>query len=375
MSVFEQYGLTVYRTTRGRGAFICETDKGIHLLREVTQNEEKFAKEDYVTRELKSLGYGYADTFCRTLEGKLLAEDEGYKRYYIKDWFAANECDVKNYHDIMSSCRAIAMMHKYLDGVTVPETKEHIAEKDEGIEERRGTAGVNIAPSVCGTSNVSEAQEITQQEPQEILEKKAANLSIPVAEKLETRYQRKLKEMCSVRNYLRKKKGKSDFERLAYEYLVEYIKEGEEALDLLSNVNYEKIYQEALERKSLIHGSCNHHNILIGKGYEAVVNYEKVSINVPIVDLYDYMRKILEKYQWDIKLAYKLLDEYDQENRIGENDIKVLLCLFAFPEKFFKVMDHYYNSSKAWLPEKDMEKLKQALAQNEARRRFVESLK
>lgn len=357
MSVLEQYGLSVYRTVRGRGAFLCETDHGVKLLRETSLCEEKYAKEDYITKRLQEEGYKRVDTFCRTLEGKLLAEDEDHKRYYLKEWFDAGECDVKNYHHVLRACSAIARMHQYLEKIKLLETERAPVSSGENGKET--------------DSKETDSKETDGGD--EALHKNG--IHVPVTESLEFRYQRKMREMCSIRNYLRKKKRKTDFERLAYEHLVGYIKEGEAALDHIAVLGYGDLYRRSVEQGCLTHGSCNHHNILVGKGYEAIVNFQRVSTNIPIVDLYDYMRKILEKYQWDIKLAYKMLDEYDRERGIGQEDLRVLICLFSFPEKYFKVMDHYYNSSKAWLPEKDMEKLKVVLAQNEARRRFVESLK
>ena len=323
VGVFEQFGVSVYRTMRGRGAYICETSKGIKLLRETTCKEEKYAKEDYITLELQKNGFNYVDSFCRSVLGEILVEDEDKKKYYLKNWFDAGECDVKSYHDVIGAIGAIASVHKHLLEV--------------------------------GLNDVA--------------------FGIPENKSLEERYGGKLKEMRSVSNYLKGKKGKTDFERSAYEQMKTYFSEGEVAYERLMNSNYSKLYNEAVSGKIIAHGACNHHNILNGRGYVAVVNFERANINIQITDLYDFMRKILEKYDWDIKLAYKMIDEYNKVKTISDDELNVLGIMFAFPEKFFKIMNHYYNSSKAWIPDKDIEKLKNVIKQNESRRRFVESLK
>lgn len=326
MEVLEQFGISAYRTMRGRGAFICETNRGTVLLRETTSKEEKYAKEDYITMEVKRAGYDKVDTFIRTKDGNLLAEDSDKKKYYLKKWYDAVECDVKKYRDVMDAAGAIARMHVGLEKVKMPESVE---------------GGFNI----------------------------------PVSMGLEERYQRKMREMKSLKNYLRKKKKKSVFERTVYETMEQFIKEGNDTIESLAASGYSAFYEKIQKEKIIAHGSCNHHNILNGKGYVAVVNFERAAINVPITDLYDFMRKILEKYNWDIKLAYGIISEYDRIRTISDDEVNVLAHLFAFPEKYFKILDHYYNSSKAWLPDKDVEKLDVALKQNEARLRFVESLK
>ena len=64
------------------------------------------------------------------------------------------------------------------------------------------------------------------------------------------------------------------------------------------------------------------------------------------------MRKILEKYDWDIQTAYKMMEEYDKIKPVSDTERALLAALFAFPEKFWKVMNYYFNSNKAWIPPK-----------------------
>ena len=46
----------------------------------------------------------------------------------------------------------------------------------------------------------------------------------------------------------------------------------------------------------------------------------------------------------------------------------------AYPEKYWKIASTYYHSNKAWLPEKNVEKLKIALRQHEEKRAFLENI-
>ncbi len=338
MDVFDQFGVRVYRTVRSRGAFVCETNKGYKLFRETNEEKGKYAKEDYITCQVALNGYEYVDVFERTAQGELIAEDEDKKRYYMKRWFDAGECDTKVYSDILNACNSIGRLHKVLEKVDVKAYKNAAAD-------------------------VGESEETPDK------------FTIPVAGNLDEKYRKKIKEMRSVGNYLKKKKKKSDFERRAFENMAPYIKEAEKTLELINSSGYMGEYEKAVANSTLVHGSCNHHNILNGKGYVAAVSFERACINVPVTDLYDFMRKILEKYNWDIKLAYKMLDEYDKARTISSAELETIAVLFSFPEKFFKLMNHYYNSSKAWLPDKDIEKLDTVIKQNESRLRFVESLK
>ena len=86
------------------------------------------------------------------------------------------------------------------------------------------------------------------------------------------------------------------------------------------------------------------------------------------------MRKILEKYEWDIQTAYKMLDEYDKVKPVSDIDLELLGVLFSFPEKFWKIANRYYNSHKAWLSGRNIEKLEKVVAQEDAREQFLQML-
>ena len=70
-----------------------------------------------------------------------------------------------------------------------------------------------------------------------------------------------------------------------------------------------------------------------------------------------------------------MLEEYQKEKRILEEEYDILLILFSYPEKFWKVVNHYYNNNKAWIPQKDIDKLNVIVNQNDEKRKFIEKMK
>ncbi len=48
---------------------------------------------------------------------------------------------------------------------------------------------------------------------------------------------------------------------------------------------------------------------------------------------------------------------------------------FRYPEKFWKIVNFYYNSGKAWIPGRNLEKLEKLLAQEEEKVKFLENYK
>ena len=63
---------------------------------------------------------------------------------------------------------------------------------------------------------------------------------------------------------------------------------------------------------------------------------------------------------------------YGKEKRLSASDTLQLYYRFAYPEKFWKIANFYYNSGKAWIPGRNMEKLERLLAQRKIKKAFLE---
>ena len=82
----------------------------------------------------------------------------------------------------------------------------------------------------------------------------------------------------------------------------------------------------------------------------------------------------MEKYNWDINFGFQLINEYDKYRNLTDEDIRLLGILFMYPEKFWKLINGYFNSNKAWIPRKKLDKLKCLIEQNQKRRDFIKSI-
>ena len=156
--------------------------------------------------------------------------------------------------------------------------------------------------------------------------------------------------------------------------LVEYYSQADEALKALRQTGYGEMYNNALEHKNLNHGSYNHHNIVLLNGKIAMINMSKINYAPAIQDVYDYLRKVMEKNNWNIDLGRKVLAEYESEKIITQEEHNILKIMFSYPEKFWKIINYYFNSNKAWYSEKNEEKLKQLQNQEEIRKKFIENM-
>ena len=148
-------------------------------------------------------------------------------------------------------------------------------------------------------------------------------------------------------------------------YIFIYTEKGLEPLD----------QNQAGNRLFLCHGDLDQHHILPGDQEAVFIEFSQMHLGHQVSDLYRFMRKVMEKHGWDEYLGCSMLDAYDAMLPMSRNDRRCLYFLFLYPEKYWKQLNYYYNANKAWIPEKNMEKLKTLESQREARRRFLSRIK
>ena len=100
---------------------------------------------------------------------------------------------------------------------------------------------------------------------------------------------------------------------------------------------------------------------------------KKYILDSPIRDLSLFFRKMMEKNNWREELGQQILQSYQKQKPLSENDRIQLYYRLSYPEKFWKIVNFYYNSSKVWIPEKNREKLEKILKQEEEKSRFLKS--
>ena len=125
----------------------------------------------------------------------------------------------------------------------------------------------------------------------------------------------------------------------------------------------------------LCHGDLDHHHVLMGGNYVAIVEYNRMHLGVQAADLYRFMRKVMEKHGWNLRLGAMMLDAYERILPMSEKERKCLYYLFLYPEKYWKQLNYYYNANKAWIPARNTDKLKALQEQEEARNAFLHEIK
>ena len=312
LSTLEQYGLTAESTSRTRGGLLCRTEKGLVVIKEFKGTEKKLQKQQELLLKIQEQG-GIVDCYIPNQEENLVSRDRDGIPYAIQYWYEGRECDTRSKEDIFRSVRTLAELHQRMHMPVVE---------------------FYVEPS------------------------------------LENEYQRHNQELKKIRSFIRKRGPSSPFEKIYLATVEDFLRDGEEAYQTLKNSAYEVLRNEAAEKGEVCHGEYNQHNVLLRTKETAVINFEHWGFDTQMADLYRFMRKILEKYNWDIRLGKEMLRVYHQTKPVTEEEWTNLRIRFGYPEKYWKLANYYYTHRKTWISVKNTEKLQNLIRQREAWRQF-----
>ncbi len=322
-AILSQYEMEINEVTKGRGAFICNTSKGKKILVPYRGSKEKGKVLWNFLKELKESGF-QVEQIELNMKSEAVTEDEyTQERFLLKDYVDGVEISASKLEEMKEAVRMLAIYHNM--------SEQLLVEQETGDRLRAAT----LQSSENVTENIKN-------------------------------WQRHYRELIKVRNYIRNRKKKTEFEQIYMKNFEHNRKTAEKSLELLQ----EKFDWPA--RSVLCHGDFNQHNILLSNGQYRIVHFENIQYNWTMTDLANFIRKMLEKNDWSDSIGIELISEYDRYRPMRVAEYRQLYGLLLFPEKFWKVTNHYMNSRKTWISERDIDKLKRVIEQEEKRLNFLD---
>lgn len=320
VSVLEEYDFEVLRTWKGRGAILFETKEGTRILKEYTGMTEKLVWQNTLLTHIKEQGDQSVEEILPNKEGELWTKDQDQITYIVKTYPQGRECSIRDTKECEQAMERLAGLHRSMH-----------------MEPGQDT-GVRIP--------------------------------LPLSKE----YEKHNRELKRVRRFLRDKSQKSDFEF----YLLKHY-------DLFFHkaVTVSKEWEQYCEgnRNALsgagdvwCHGDFQHHNIMLDGDDMSVINFEKCGIDSQVRDVYLFLRKFLEKTNWSVASGERLLKAYENKNPLCKEDRIQLYYRLLYPEKFWKIVNFYYNAGRSWLPGKNAEKFEKLLRQEDEKEQFLREL-
>ncbi len=320
VGLLDQYEIEVLRTRKGRGAILCDSNLGTLIFKEYQGPKDKLETQELLLKNINETGNVTVEQLLRTKEGALWVQGQDGVSYILKTYFEGKECNILDLQECLAGVKTLALLHKEM--------------------------------------NLGALDSFT---------------NYPVFS-LGKEYEKHNKELKRVRKFLREKSQKNPFEIYLtgeYDYFLQQAFEVTKELEAFLLPDEENYMRKA---GSFCHGDYQYHNIIQVSGEQTVINFEKFIMDDQIRDLYLYMRKLLEKSNWSKELGKRILNAYNEVTEIPARSFVSLYYRLAYPEKFWKIVNFYYNSHKSWIPGKNMEKIQKVVEQEQAKQDFLTTL-
>lgn len=317
VSILEQYDFTVIKTYKARGAFVCETNQGLKILKEYQAPVSKLKVMDTLLKVIPRDGKIHVDIPVEDKEGKFINYDRDGIGYVVKDYFQGRECAPRDLGDLKLAMSALALLHQKLfyPEETMPEELHRYDLEEDVARQNRG--------------------------------------------------------LKKIRSFIRSRGRKTEFELKLLDTYGMFLEKAMGVEERLSQEDFGEFYQDVVRQRRFAHGDFQYHNILFEKEATAVINFEKCQWDSRVRDIALFLRKTLEKADWDCSLGSILLKEYEAVNPLSDAERRQLFYRLAYPEKFRKIANFYYNSNKAFLSAQYMGKLQNVQRLEESKEIFL----
>ena len=318
--IYSQYQLEILSIYKVRGLIYLETQQGLYIIKPYNYSETRAKADGNLKNALCKKGFKNIDILIKNNLGSYITQNRYGNKYVIKKWFNGNECDITSLCDLKLASRNLAAFHKIARNI----------ELDEEDTCRIPTRRI-IDEYDCYNS-----------------------------------------ELKRVKKYIYGKKKKNSLEMNIIQCIDYFYSQAIKYSEELRKSNYLKLYSESIENKWLCHGSYNHHSVILCNDSVATINFERVNYGVQIYDLYCLLRKAMEKNDWDIDIGRSIIETYNEEKSILKEEKEILYIFIAYPEKYRKLVNSYFNGKKAWVSIRITEKLDELIKLEEKKNKFLE---
>ena len=321
--VERQFGIKIDNIKANKGVYYLKTNKGERCLKKINYGPQKLLFVYGAKEHLIKNGFKNVDRYFLNIDGEpyaLVNED----LYTLSEWLEGRECDFHNIEDVKIAARTLAKLHEASKGYDPPENSK--LKTDLG--------------------------------------------------RWPTLMAKRVKSLDKMRDMVRKKNNKSSFDLLYIKSLDFYKKIGKEALKTLEESEYEALCAVAENEKGFCHHDYTYHNIIIGQDNEiSVIDFDYCKREIRTFDISNFMTKVLKRCNWNIDFATAIIDSYNEESPLKEEEYKVLFAYLQFPQRYWRLANRYYYNEVNWGQNTFDSKLESIINEKEEYLKFLEHFK
>ncbi|WP_317367961.1 CotS family spore coat protein [uncultured Tyzzerella sp.] len=275
--------------------YICNTDKGIKLIRPVNYTTDKILFVHNIKQHLIKQGFNQLDCYYMSQDNLpyVLNED---MIYIMTDYIDLQECDLSKSNDTKKAIELIANFHKLSQGYNTDNIKEDI-----------------------NTIDIKED------------------------------FIKKLDNLKKMKRTVSKQKKIMDFELSfirTYDY---FYKSAIESIDILEKYKYEDLNILAKNNVMICHNKLKEENILIGNRCY-LTQLENITIDHYIYDIASFIIRYIKKHSDDYLSLEQILTTYSKINYINGSILPILYALIKFPTKYIETCQSFFDRRRNFTP-------------------------
>ena len=295
-AIAKEYDFQIISYKPLRAVYIAQTNKGSIVIKETDRDPDKLLYIHGLKEYLYEKGFSNLDRYLIGQNGLPFTVQED-RVFVVEKVIEGRECSFTNLFDREGAVVALAQLHKKGIGYVAPTGAF-----------KRDNYG-----------------------------------------KWDSTYLKKIDYMLGLKNNVRNKKKKDFFDEIFLEDVDFMIHMAWQAYDTLKSSNYQNICKIAQKEKWICHHDYTYHNIIIGKNNEvSIIDFDYSCHELPIYDLANYILKALKRFSFDIDMAVKILNIYNSVKTINKEDLLLMLAIFEFPQRFWRISERYYEKKTEW---------------------------
>lgn len=314
--ITEKYGFNVSGVSPFKDAYIISSSAGRKIIKKTELSADRIEFVHGAKEHLAQNGFTGVDRYVCTVEGRPYIDVNG-SYYTVTDFTEGRECNFSSREDVVKSSRALAELHKASRGYTPPPSLK--------IREELG--------------------------------------------KLPLYFGKRLEEIKKLKKIA--KKGKSKFDYLFLQYVDFFYDTGERTIEELMNSRYTELCEYTRREGIFCHHDFTHNNIIYNDKKVTVINFDYCCFELKVYDIANLIRRKMRKCDWDMDEAVIMLREYQKIEKLTEDDFIIMRLMLQFPQKFWRVVNKFYNSKRSWSEKSYASKLQEVIDELGPHGRFM----
>lgn len=318
--MLKELGLAAMKVSREFGAYLCETDQGLYLVKDTDASEREVRLAHLIKEHLRVRGMEETDRY-------FLVDEKPWIRWNretitIREWLRGEEADLEQAEGRYKLGKALAWLHTHCTGLELPED-------------------FNVFPHYQDWPG---------------------------------RMERQMRRIRSMGKTIRRRGRLEEFDLLFLKVLRTYETDGKEAIAGMENGCMERVSRKAREQRAFAYGVFSNHCVLFSGQRMLIHDFEGAQLAPPLLDLARLLEKTLRKNEWRAVCGQEVLDAYESVKELEKDEKQVLYYYLLYPGRAWDLAGEGYERRSQWIPSIYHNKLEQFMEGLEARKECLYAL-